>query len=368
MQRRTTTVVAALALAASGGLPTGAATAHARASEAPPTLADLVGQKLVVQMDAGAPSAALLARVRLGQIGGVFLTRANFSSAAGLRATTNTLQKAAVAAGQPPLLVAVDQEGGPVKAVPWIAPTLSPSQMGTAPSSDTALAQGESTGAELRSLGINTDFAPVADVPASTKSFLYRQGRTWSFSAHMTARLASWFAIGLAQRGALATVKHFPGLGFAKRNTDNAVVRIHATKGALAAGLSPYQASIADRVPLIMLSNAVYTAYDNTNAAGWSTAIVTTLLRNKLRFRGVTITDSLDGAAHVRHLSDAALAIRAANAGTDLLLLTGSEWATRGAYETLLRAAISGRLDRSRLLASYKRILALKGRLKHHTL
>ena len=113
-----------------------------------------------------------------------------------------------------------------------------------------------------------------------------------------------------------------------------------------------------------MLANAVYTAYDRRNAAGWSPAIVTTLLRGQLGFRGVTITDSLDGAAHARHVRAVDLALRAAKAGTDMLLLTGAEEGTRGAYHLLLQAAASGELDRSRLLASYRRILALKATLR----
>ena len=112
-----------------------------------------------------------------------------------------------------------------------------------------------------------------------------------------------------------------------------------------------------------MLSNAVYTAYDRGNAAGWSRAIGQTLLRGQLGFRGVTITDSLDGAAHSRHVAASTLAARAADAGTDLLLLTASEPGSKNVYSSLLQAAAAGRIDRGRLLASYRRILSLKGRL-----
>jgi beta-N-acetylhexosaminidase len=312
-------------------------------------------------MSGTAPSAALLARARGGQIGGVILHGENFRSSAGLRAITASLQRAAAAGGQPPLLIAVDQEGGPVKTVPWIPPTWSPAQLGRAESDGAALAQGQKTGAALRALGINTDFAPVVDVPASPASFLYRQGRTWSFDAHTTARLAGWFAAGLGDGGAVATAKHFPGLGLSSRNTDRFVARIRTTKAALAPGLRPYRTAIAQGVPLIMLSNAVYTAYDPSNAAGWSAAI-TKLLRRTLGFRGVTITDSLDAAGHARHVGPAPLAIRASNAGTDLLLLTASESGSRGVYQALLSG--SRRLDRTQLLASYRRIVALKRRLQ----
>ena len=324
-----------------------------------PTLEQLIGQKLVVRMDGKTPSASLLARARRGQIGGVIVHSFNFDSAAGLRAVTSRLQAAAAAGGQPPLLIAVDQEGGSVKTIPWIAPTLAPDQMGA-----DAQRQGRITGTQLRGLGLNTDLAPVEDVPASPRSFLYQQGRTWSFSPRATASSAVRFARGLRQGGALATAKHFPGLGISTANTDGSIVRITATEAALEPGLRPFRTAIADRVPLIMLSNAMYTAYDRRNAAGWSRAVGTTLLRGRLGFRGVTITDSLDGAAHARNVTALALALRAAKAGTDMLLLTGGEEGTRGAYNALVRAAAASEIDRGRLLASYGRILALKATVR----
>ncbi len=320
----------------------------------------MIGQKLVVSMDGSMPSASLLRRARWGLIGGVLIHRYNFASPAQLRAITSKLQHAAAEGGRPRLLIAVDQEGGPVKTVSWIPPTLSPRQMGELGSSETARRQGRRTGVALLDLGVTTDFAPVADVPASTASFMYQQGRTWSFGAWKTARLANAFALGLGDRHALATMKHFPGLGFATRNTDDLSVHITAARSQLASGLKPYRRAVANHIPLIMLSNAVYDAYDRYHAAGWSRAIANTLLRSELGFQGVTITDSLDGAAHARGIPTDPLAIRAARAGTDLILLTGSEAASRSVYGSVLSAASDSRISQARLLASYQRIVALK--------
>jgi beta-N-acetylhexosaminidase len=343
---------------AAGALAVSLWAAPAQASA--PSLRQMIGQKLVVSMDGTTPSASLRRRARRGRIGGVLLHGYNFTSAAQLVAITSKLQHAAAFGGQPRLLIAVDQEGGPVKTVGWIPPRLSPWQMGELGSSDTARRQGRRTGVALRDLGINADLAPVADVPASTASFMYQQGRTWSFSARKTARLSNAFAVGLGEGSALATMKHFPGLGFATRNTDDHVVRISATSSQLAPGLRPYRLAIGSNVPLIMLSNAVYDAYDRHHAAGWSRAIGTSLLRSLLGFRGATITDSLDAAARARGVRTARLAIRAARAGTDLLLLSGSEAASRSVYRSLLGAAAEDRIRPSRLSASYQRIVALK--------
>src|SRR5690349_3563564 len=325
-------------LAASFAALSGASSAGTRSQ---PTLAQLVGQKLVVSMTGTTPSASLLARARRGEIGGVIVHSFNFSTSARLRGIALALRRAAAAGGQPPLLIAVDQEGGSVKTIPWLPPARAPAHVRSIADSR---GDGRRTGAALLGLGVNTDFAPVADVPVSTGSELYRQGRTWSFDATTTARLAGAFALGLGDAHVLATMKHFPGLGLATENTDRSVVRITASRARLAPGLVPYRGT---RVPLVMLSNAIYDAYDRTNAAGWSRAIATGLLRQELGFRGVTITDSLDGAAHARGIAPNVLANAAANAGADLILLTGGETASRNVYTTLLQAAQRGRVHRS---------------------
>jgi beta-N-acetylhexosaminidase len=124
--------------------------------------------------------------------------------------------------------------------------------------------------------------------------------------------------------------------------------------------LTPYRLAIANRIPLIMLSNAAYTAWDPANGAGWSRTIVRTLLRTELGYQGVTITDSLSGAAKARGTAGWLLAAKAANAGTDFVLLTGSEASTADAFDRMLAKAELHQIDSSALKASYARILALK--------
>jgi beta-N-acetylhexosaminidase len=328
-----------------------------------PTTAQLIGQKLMVAMAGTTPSADLLGRIRRGEVGGVILFGANISTASQVTALTAKLRAAAAAGGQPPLIISTDQEGGSVKRIPWAPPTMSPPQMGANGSASVALSQGSATGNALLSLGINSDLAPVADVPASTSSFMYQQGRTWSFSATTTTNLSNAFATGLESASVVPSMKHFPGIGYAVLNTDSHPVTIGASATALAPGLQPYRTAIANGIPMIMLSNATYTAYDSANAAGWSHAIGTTLLRTQLGFRGVTITDSLTGTAVSRGVSQTSLSLRAAKAGTDMILVTGSEASTRAVYSALLAAAQDGSISRSTLLGSYNRIIALKSHL-----
>lgn len=330
---------------------------------ATPTYAQLVGQKLVVAMSGTTPSADLLGRVSRGEVGGVILFDSNITSAAALRALSAALLDAAANGGQPPLLIATDQEGGSIKRVPWAPPTLSPPQMGALGSTQTAVDQGKSTGFDLRCGGINNDLAPVADVPSSTSSVMYQQGRTWSFDASLTASLSDAFASGLEAGGSLPTMKHFPGIGAATLNTDTNVVTITASPATLAPGLQPYQTAIGHGIPMIMLSNATYTAYDGADAAGWSQAISVGLLRTTMGFTGVSITDSLTGTAAARGVTDTSLAVKAAQAGTDMIMLTGSEASTKASFATLLLDAQNGTIPLATLQASYVRILALKAKV-----
>jgi beta-N-acetylhexosaminidase len=335
----------------------------APAAASGPTLQQLIGQKLVVTMSGLTPHATLLDRIRHGEVGGIALLGSNVSSPTQLRALTAKLQQAARDGGQPPLLIAIDQEGGEVKRISWAPPTQTVPQMGANGSVTNAWTQGRKTGKALLRLGINTDLAPVADVPVSTSSFMYQQGRVFGFDADETANLADAFARGLVAAGDNATMKHFPGIGLAIQNTDDYADTITASYSGLEPGLRPYRKAISHHVPLIMLSNATYTAWDSDNAAGWSPYIIRTLLRQTLGFQGVSITDSLTGTAHSRGVTLKSLASKSCKAGADMILASSSEHASAGMFRTLLKKAQNGAFDHDLLLASYNRIMALKARL-----
>ncbi|MGZ4430939.1 MAG: glycoside hydrolase family 3 N-terminal domain-containing protein [Gaiellales bacterium] len=313
-------------------------------------------------MNGTSANATLLQTVREGRVGSVILFGANITGRAQLEALTGSLQHAARQGGNPPLLIAVDQEGGEVRRIRW-APPAQPASRMSALGAATACAQGEATGRALRVLGVNTDLAPVMDVPAAPRSFIQASGRAWGGSAAAVARTAAAFAAGLGRTGTFATAKHFPGLGAAAASTDVAQVAIREPVGRIESGMAPFRTAIRDGVPLVMLSTA---RYPNLAAdpAAWSPRIIGGLLRGRLGFHGVTITDSLDAAARVRGTSLALLAVRSARAGADLLLVTGGGTAWARAYAGLLAAAGSGRLSHADLETSYRRILSLKSRIR----
>ena len=324
-----------------------------------PTLRELVGQRLVVALRGTTPSRTLLGRIRRGEIGGVILFGGNVASAPQLQALTTSLQAAAKAGGRPPLLVAVDQEGGEIRRLPWAGPVAPAAELGRGSPAEARRAA-RAAGTILRAAGVNVDLAPVLDVPVPG-SFMAAEQRTFSSHPARVGLVATAFATGLADAGVAATAKHFPGIGRAVRSTDRSAVTLTPTVAALDRDLGPFRRAIAAGVPVVMLSNASYTAFGPAPAA-WS-APIQSLLRYELGFRGVTITDALEPAAATRGRTLPVAALLAVRAGVDLVLLTGSEGSSAEVFRTLLEQAADGRISRASLRRSHDRILALKQRV-----
>lgn len=231
------------------------------------------------------------------------------------------------------MFVAADQEGGEVQVLSGagfsdMPPATEQSTMTTA-QLETA-AQG--WGRELHSAGVNLDLAPVADVllPAlgARNTSVGVSRRTYGTEpAKVTASILS-VAGGLRKSGVDATVKHFPGLGQVAANTDFSADVRDTTTGPTSANLRPFQAAVAGGVRFVMVSSAVYTKLDRANPAVFSGAVITGLLRGRLAFGGVVVSDDLGNAAAVRAVTPADRATRFVAAGGDLVLTVDPDVAT----------------------------------------
>jgi beta-N-acetylhexosaminidase len=313
------------------------------------TLEQQVGQLLVLSFRGTMPPEYVRRAFRERRAAGVILFAANIRSPEQVRELTLSLRRAG---GNP--LVAIDQEGGSVRRVSWAPPFASQREQleaGSVRVNATAAAQA------LRGLGITVSFAPVADVPKRAKAAL--AGRAFSgdpaeVSRAVRAAVAGWEAGGVA-----AAVKHFPGLGAAPANTDDDVVTIRSSRAELDAfELPPFEAAVAAGVPLVMLGHARYPALDRRRIASQSPAVVR-LLRERLDFRGVVVTDSMEAQASLATGSIEQVSERAILAGADLVLLTG-----RGSYRPvhrhLVEVARRSPAFRERVRESAARVLALR--------
>ena len=283
-------------------------------------LRQLAGQRIVVRTD-GTPDSDLLRRAERGEIAGVIVfPRVSLRGRPAFRASPSPDR--GQAGEQPPLIVATDQEGGFVKRFPEAPPLRAPIELALAPDEGSARLEGRATGTFLLGLGINTNLAPVLDVPASSDAVI--SDRAFGESAQVVSSLGLAFADGLAKEGAMATAKHFPGLGRSVLNTDFAPSAITASRQELAQDLRPFEAAIADDIPLIMLAIASYPQIGAKGPAALERSIATRLLRTQLGYEGVSITDDLGAEAVAASFSEQEAAERAAAAGTDLLLFAGS--------------------------------------------
>jgi beta-N-acetylhexosaminidase len=324
--------------------------------EAPVPLKRLVGQEIVAKLGAKGPDQAMLKSVRKGQIGGII----SFQSDAGkLKADVAQLQAAAKAGGNPALLVMVDQEGGSVKRLKDGPPSISPADLGKSGDEGQAKDQGQQTGSYLRGLGVNVDLAPVLDVAQPTTDASIKS-RTFGSDPSTVAQVGVAFAQGLNDGGAVATAKHFPGLGRATVSTDDRAVSIAATSQQLQSELLPFKAAVEAGVPMVMVSTASYPTLGAKKPAAFSPTIVKSLLRGQLGFDGVVISDDLESPAVTGTLPPVVAARSALEAGDDLLLYAKSAGAAENVFGQLVREVKGGQLDRAVVQAAYDRITSLK--------
>jgi len=269
------------------------------------------------------------------------------------------LRRAASRAGHPEPLVAIDQEGGDVKRLPAEPPDIAPAQFAGSGGAEAAEGQGLVTGKALARTGIDVDLAPVLDLGAEG-SFVAE--RSFGEDPGQVSQLALAFAHGLGQAGVAATAKHFPGLGLATVNTDTTPSSVDASRTELEPGLEPFRAAIAASIPLVMIANATYPAYDPELPASLSARVVTGLLRRELGYDGVVITDDLGaGALTAAGLDEGEAAVAAVSAGADLALTALGDGSQ--ARAALVRAARRGELARGALTDSCLRLIALRDRL-----
>jgi beta-N-acetylhexosaminidase len=351
-------LVAGVAVGAGGG-PSKPKTSSAAAVKPPAqavakakglSLQRQIGEILMISFPGTTPPGYVQRALRQGRAGGVILFRANAPTLSVTRALTRRLQRA----GRGRVLIATDQEGGPIRILGWASPQ--PSQ-GATPTEVEARRQARLAARDLATAGVNVTLAPVADVGGSGSVMA---GRAFPGGAADVAALTRAAVSGYRGTKIAPTLKHFPGLGAAGTNTDDGPVSISSPVAALQTrDLPAFQAGIKAGAPLVMASHALYPALDRHNIASQSKPILTTLLRGKLGFKGVVITDSMEAAAVLKRSSLELASLRAVSAGADMLLLTGAGSFPR-VYKQLLTGAKKSPKFRARIADAAARVIALK--------
>jgi beta-N-acetylhexosaminidase len=336
----------------------------------PLTLEQAIGQKLLLSFDGTALSAEMLETLRQQPVGGITLFRhRNVRSPEQVRALTAALQRAAAETGQPPLLVAADQEGGQLMAL-GDGPTPFPGNLALGATGSEGLARrvGAAIGRELAAMGINVNFAPVCDVNVNPQNPVVGT-RSFGEDPAQVARLSAAKIAGMQAAGVAATAKHFPGHGDTTFDShDGAPVLAHDAARLRRIELPPFIAAIRAGVRLIMTAHIALPALDDGRnlPATLSPKILRGLLRAELGFEGVIVSDAMDMRAIEQGPGLVVDAIAALTAGVDLLTLNHTAAEQRAVHAGLLQAARRALLSPEALLASAQRVLTLKGWLARH--
>lgn len=225
--------------------------------------------------------------------------------------------------------------------------------------SSAATAAATTAARELRAVGINLDFAPVLDVDSNAKNPVIGD-RSFGSDPELVATLGAVFTRGLQRNGVAACGKHFPGHGDTNLDSHHDLPRITHDRARLdAVELAPFVAAIDSGIASIMTAHVVFETFDPEVPATLSETVIEGLLRDELGFEGVIISDDLDMKAITARYEVGDAAVRAIEAGCDLLLCCRDPAHRDRTIEALTTAISEGRLSAERVDRSLERIETL---------
>ncbi len=310
--------------------------------------------------------AGITSTVQDHKLGGLILFEKNITGIEQLTTFNDQLQKLS---GDIPLFLGIDQEGGVVRRIPDGTNLPGAMALGAAGDAALSLEAGKVTGAELLSLGINVDFAPVLDVNVNSANPVIGI-RSFGSDAELVAEQGTAFMKGLQQEGVIATAKHFPGHGDTSVDSHLGLpVVAHNRRRLEQVELKPFREAIKQGVDMIMTAHVAFPAVENEMViskkdgtrislpATLSRKVVTGLLREEMGFQGVVISDAFTMNAIAEHFGEQEAAVRAISSGVDIILMPQN---LTGVFNAIVKAVHEGELSEQQLDTSVKRILKLK--------
>jgi beta-N-acetylhexosaminidase len=326
------------------------------------SLEEKIGQVVMCGFYGTTPSAEIEELIKKYHLGNVILFKRNIESPNQLKELTSSLQKMA----NLPLSIAIDQEGGVVTRLnePF---TTFPGNMATAATYDeeNSYLTGLIMAREMRAVGINWDLAPVVDVndlPENPGIGV----RSYSDDPEIVANFATQFINGLHEGKVAACAKHFPGKGHSAKDAHLEMPTVERSVEELEnIDLFPFKETIKAGLDAVMPSHVYYPAIceEENLPATLSREVMTTLLRERMNFDGVCITDDLEmgGITNDLHGSDAAW--MSLKAGADIVMMCHTFEEQVKTFEKIKEKVMSGELSRKRLDEAVLRVLKLKEKL-----
>lgn len=289
-------------------------------------------------------------------MGGVILFDRNMDSPEQVKQLTSDLQ--AQSNEKVPLFIGIDEEGGDVvRMAEKLTPPPSQKEIGATGDIEQAKTWAIKTAKSLKDMGINVNFAPVADVGSNDK-------RSYSTDANTVIDFVRAATKGYQQENIIYSLKHFPGIGKGKVDSHVDSSSIDVTKEILMAeDIIPFKTIIDENEPndyFILVSHLKYPALDEEYPASLSSKIMTDLLRNELGYKGIIITDDMEMGAVANHNDFRSIGVKSVKAGADIVLVCHEYEHQQEVYLGLLDAVNSGEISQERIDESVKRIIKVK--------
>ncbi len=321
-----------------------------------------VGQLFFVGLQGPALSASEADFLVKNDIGGVVLFARNLTTPQELHKLCTDIQNLRPkTASKAPFFIAIDMEGGRVHRLkPPFTQWPSAGKLSKLNSTSMAFKFANMMGEEMRSVGINIDFAPCVDVLTNPDNTLIGD-RSFGSDPEQVAKMASALVRGYIKAGVIACAKHFPGHG-------NTIVDSHEELPIETVDFStlesrelvPFKKAFRARMDMVMTAHIKYEKIDAHHPATLSTEIIQKLLRNQLRYRGLIISDDLDMKALAKYYPREQIPVLALKAGCDLLLYCNDFTSPPVGLEAVKKAIQDGHIPVASIQESLKRVTDLK--------
>ncbi|MBU3158595.1 beta-N-acetylhexosaminidase [Clostridium frigoris] len=328
------------------------------------SLDEKIGQLVIVGMDGYTINNNITNLIKQHKVSGVILFRKNVENSNQLLSLINSI-KINNSLNKAPLFVSVDEEGGRVSRMPYEIKELPSNQIiGNKNNPDLSYNIGKIIGEELKTYGFNMDFAPVLDINSNPNNPIIGD-RSFGNNAKIVSKLGIKTMKGISNNNIIPVVKHFPGHG--DTSVDSHVGLPLVSKDLKTLNnfeLLPFKEAIKNNADAIMVAHILLNKIDNSNPASMSKLVITDILRKKLKFNGVVITDDMTMAAIIKYNDIGDAAIKSFNAGSDIILVC-HEYNNELKVINSLKAAVQSKtISEKRLNDSVYRILKLKEKYK----
>ena len=319
--------------------------------------ADKVGQLMMIGIHGKSLNDDARFMLNEYRVGGIILFDRNMESKDQVKTLITDINKAGKSAGLTPLFLGIDQEGGAVARMDDKLIKVPPAEEVGKESVEQAASLAKEVGTELKDLGFNINFAPVADLGLT-------YGRSYSTNPDEVVRYAGAVGKAYDEAGLWYSYKHFPGIGKTDvdLHADTSIVPV-SKETLLSEDTKVFVDLIKQSKPntyTIMVSHAMYPQIDPNHPSSLSKAIITDWLRKDMGYNGVVVTDDMDMGALAKHYTFGDMAVQSILAGSDILLVCHEYEHMQEAYNGLMKAVKDGRISKERLDESVKRILLMK--------